>query len=162
MQHLKRIIGIEAREASAELKSAVDAWKRDAAAASTGLSWPTRARILRLAREERTLGTRALPRQVEPAFATAPRLATLALASAAVLGLALFSLPRGGDASRSKLQARKSGNQVIFTIANGHRAHRVFKSSDVDPSKSSPFTTTRGSFRDDLRAGPDLVFYRID
>jgi len=61
------------------------------------------------------------------------------------------------------VRAAKNGDEVVFTIANGGRAHRVFKSSvptNFDPSTA--VTVRDGSFRDSADDGSDLVFYRID
>lgn len=57
----------------------------------------------------------------------------------------------------------KSGDEVIFLIANGHRPHAVYKSEAANRFDAPPaFWTEDGAFRDRLDAGPDLVFYRID
>jgi hypothetical protein len=70
--------------------------------------------------------------------------------------------PRAGLVAR--VDAHKDGADVVFVIANGHRAHQVYKSHD--PSDFGPdaqFVETRGSFRDRLsNGGADVVFYRIE
>ena len=59
--------------------------------------------------------------------------------------------------------ASKTDGEVIFTIANGERAHKVYLSTDPDGFGTVPTMVTRdGAFHDSLSEGPDLVFYRID
>jgi hypothetical protein len=57
------------------------------------------------------------------------------------------------------VRAAKSGDAVVFTIANGGRPHKVFKSSvptHFDPSTA--VTVRNGAFRDAADDGSDLVF----
>ena len=61
------------------------------------------------------------------------------------------------------VRATKRGDDVVFTIANGGRPHRVVKSSvptSFDPSTA--VTVRDGAYRDAAADGADLVFYRID
>ena len=59
--------------------------------------------------------------------------------------------------------ASKTAGEVVFTIANGDRAHKVYLSTAPDRFDNAPALMTRdGAFRDRLSEGPDLVYYRID
>lgn len=62
-----------------------------------------------------------------------------------------------------RLQVVKVGAEVVFTIANGARPHKVHKSSI--PSEFDSAAEVRvedGRFTDGVTAGADIVFYRID
>ena len=77
--------------------------------------------------------------------------------------VALLVLGGGGELSRPlTIQAAKAGSEVVFTISNGHRAHRIIKSTDVERLNAVAVTVEDGRFRDLAESGPVLVFYKID
>jgi hypothetical protein len=73
---------------------------------------------------------------------------------------------REGESPRPglRIQATKQGEDVVFTIADGRRVHRVVRSETPErfDSESAVRVRSGGSFRDDAETGADLVFYRID
>jgi hypothetical protein len=80
-----------------------------------------------------------------------------------LLALVVGYLPFRGGAEPQPgfsptLQASKVNGQVVFEIANGDRVHRVYRWQ----GSWELYGTTRGSFADELRAGGDLVIYRIE
>lgn len=92
----------------------------------------------------------------------------LALAAAAPISLVALTLAmmHGTTAPRQgagEIRAHKQGDRVVFTIANGGRKHRVYRSTEPDRfDGSSPVIVRNGEFEDAAGNGPDLVFYRID
>jgi hypothetical protein len=63
----------------------------------------------------------------------------------------------------TRVEATKSGGEVVFMIANGDSVHHVYKSNDINMLESVEITVvTQGAFRDRLESDSDLVFYRID
>jgi len=73
-----------------------------------------------------------------------------------MLGYLMIPAERGGT-----LTVTKRGDQVIFSISNGHQSHRVYR-SDNPTRFDTVYTTTARAFTDQLQSGPDLVFYRVD
>ena len=63
----------------------------------------------------------------------------------------------------AQVRVAKHGDRVVFTIANGDRAHSVYESTDPNRFDSSGrLSTTAGSFVIRADEGADLVFYKID
>lgn len=142
---------------------ALAAW-RESGESAEHFSPAARDRILQAAFEGRPapLATR-LP------FRGAPRRfagGLLSLAAAAALLLAVVLVDRGGAPGGSgavRVLASKTDGEVVFTIANGKRAHTVYKSNDPSEFGSSSRIPVRdGAFRDVVDDGSGLVFYRID
>jgi len=76
---------------------------------------------------------------------------------------ALLVLGGGDELNRPlKIQAAKAGSEVVFTISNGKRVHRVIKSTDVERFSAAAMTVEDGRFVDRAESGPVLVFYKID
>jgi hypothetical protein len=152
---------------AAELDRAVEAW-RAGRSADEGLSEAARARILREARTASTVERRVL----RPLFLPLPRLAlggalpVLALSLALVALVALQGdLRTVGPAGRghTRVEATKSGDNVVFVIRNGSRAHTVFRSAEPGAFGSEPIATTAsGRFHDRLAGDDSIVYYRID
>ncbi len=145
-------------ESKALLERAVVEW-RSAATAET-LSDDARQTVLQAAFDRRD----PIP-QHRPLFSPLPRriltgAVPLVLAAVTVM---LFPERFGDPDSSVRLQATKSRDEVVFTIANGQRAHSVYKSSVPSSFDSSSRVPVRdGSFRDAVDDGSGLVFYRIE
>jgi len=61
------------------------------------------------------------------------------------------------------LKVSKKGDQVVFTIANGDREHRVQVSDRPDRfDRSGEVRLAGGEYVDQLEQGSSIVFYRID
>ena len=75
-------------------------------------------------------------------------------------------MPNIGAGDDNDKPSQAKGDYTNFTIANGDRMHRVFRSEQADrlvaPAAEDAFALARGSFRDRLESGSHLVFYRID
>ena len=148
------------------LDAAVTEWRSRKPSEHGRLSGAARDAVLRSATAS---DTSPKPRLVE-LFTPARRLALTgalpAIALAAALGI--LGQPResarvtSDDATRP-MHASKMNGEVVFVIANGQRAHNVYRSTDPDQFNNDPAFVTRGGlFSDSLHTGPDLVFYRID
>jgi len=148
---------------SSELDSAISAWKRHSGGQES-LSDVARSRILARAadssRPAPSLMTLFFPLKrlvlagVLPLF-----LLTALIGYLTHQGLVGLQRPDFPPISASKTH----DGEVIFRIANGTRAHKVYLSTAPDRFDNAPaFTTRDGAFRDRLNGGPDLVFYRID
>jgi hypothetical protein len=62
-----------------------------------------------------------------------------------------------------RVEVSKSGENVVFVIHNGDRAHTISKSTDrASRGEGETFTTTTGQFDDRLDSGTEIVYYRID
>ncbi len=102
-----------------------------------------------------------------PLFVPARRLALAAIVPAA-LGLLLALLVTGHSGNLAgrigpKIVASKQNGQVVFSIANGKRAHYVYRSSAPNRiGTGSPEKVVGGVFTDTMAGGPDIVFYRVD
>jgi len=96
-----------------------------------------------------------------------PRSQAMAVAVAVPLVLTLamlFSLPHSiapGQQFEKILAAKDDGN-VVFTVANGGNAHRVFKSTDPTRFGVKEIPAVDGRFSDLAENGVELVFYRVD
>jgi hypothetical protein len=91
----------------------------------------------------------------------------LALAGTLFLGLPRTSGPGGGREGASPVpttvHVSKDGDRVLFTIANGDRNHRVYRSTT--PDRFDPgvaMRVTGGEFVDRLDDRHAVVFYRIE
>jgi hypothetical protein len=134
------------------LDRAIRSWKAAAIVEAEGhLSQATRAAV------------------IEAAINTAPARpspkAWLAVGFGAVFTVTLGVLLLGGGGESGRpltIQAEKAGSEVVFTISNGHRAHRVIKSTDAERISAGMATVEDGRFRDLSESGPVLVFYRVD
>jgi hypothetical protein len=121
----------------------------------------TRTRIVEAAYEARTeaSGYRPLLSRIPMRI-----LAGAVPALAATVVILLFAERTGDPSVRPvSVRATKSGDEIVFTIANGRRAHKVYKSSvpnNFDPQ--SGVVVRDGAFRDAMDDGSGLVFYRID
>lgn len=141
-----------------EMKKAVSAWKTHRPAGS-GLSSAARNRVLRSAMAGPD--ARDLPR-ISNLFPAYSRLALAAFLPVCLLAVVL-ALTLGGSPGPVSITAEKVGDQVVFSIANGGRAHSISKSNTphtFDPGKS--VRVQDGSYREPLIENGDLVFYRID
>ena len=87
-----------------------------------------------------------------------------AVAFPLVLTLALLlSVPSSFAPGRQpKIVAYKDNGNVVFTVAKGHRDHRVFKSTDPTRFGVKEVPEVGGRFADRADNGIDLVFYRVD
>ncbi len=157
---------LRTRNGSKLLADAVADWR----AAETGgetLGGPARDRILhsvadsRSARPERVVGSLFLPFGRLVLAGAAPVMLVAVL-------LGWVALPRGvdpaapaGSEAAVTVHVSKRGGDVVFVLENGGRAHRVTRSTSPENGGES-IVVERGSFRDDLTGGADLVFYRID
>jgi len=143
------------------LEQALSQWK-SASKSLPGFAAATRGEILRAALE-------SSPEKASyrPLLGIIPRriLAGLipALAAGAVLVLLGEQLAGGTQGRPLTIRAAKSGEDVVFTIANGGRPHRVLKSTipgRFDPSTA--VTVRDGAYRDAADDGSGLVLYRIE
>jgi len=86
----------------------------------------------------------------------------LLLAVALVIGIG----PQNGSivpSGSTSVEVSKKGDQVLFTIANGKRVHRVVRSSEPNRfDGASGVSVTDGAYSEGLSDNQDLVFYRID
>ncbi len=154
----------EATRDPGSLDRVVAEWKRRNPGEDDGLSASTRAAI-----RDSITGRSPARAPLAALFVPSNRLILAgilpALLLAAAFGLVLRpgQIPLPVEVGHAPMTAKKVGNDVIFEIANGHRAHSVYKSTDPRGFSTSPtFVTEDGSFRDELANGPSLVFYRID
>ena len=145
----------------AEIRDWVDAERM---APDARLSAQTRSRILGQARRSPVRRAR-----LTALFAPTGRLALAAGLPALVLSISLGMLLIPGAPRKASsdpgitIEATKQGDEVVFLIANGNRTHRVYRSSSpTGQSSGSAYATARGSFRDRLDSGGELLFYRID
>ena len=75
----------------------------------------------------------------------------------------LLSLPiSNGPGRHPKILAHKDNENVVFTVSNGHRDHRVFKSTDPTRFGVKEVDDVGGRFSDRANNGIELVFYRVD
>lgn len=125
--------------------------------ASEVLSEPARARIFDGMR-------RPLGKFEALAFLFPQARVAAAVAFPLVLTLALLlSLPGSIAPGRQpKIVAYKDSGNVVFTVANGHKDHRVFKSTDPTRFGVKEVPGVGGRFSDRADNGIDLVFYRVD
>jgi hypothetical protein len=64
---------------------------------------------------------------------------------------------------QARVDVSKAGENVVFVIHNGDRAHTVSKLTNPAASgEGESFTTTTGRFDDRLDSGAAIVYYRID
>ena len=157
----KQIRQSPVRNSDDVLERALSQWK-SARGPVSGLSPATRGEILRTALESRPEKA-----SYRPLLGIIPRRilsgAIPALALGAVLVLVGERMGGGSHARPLSIRAAKNGDDVVFTIANGGRPHRVLKSTV--PTRFDPTTavTVRdGAYRDATDDGSGLVFYRID
>lgn len=102
---------------------------------------------------------------MNPAPALPPQKAWLVAGFGAVVTITLGVVFLGGGGERGRpvnIQAAKAGHEVVFTISNGHRAHRVIKSTDVERFGAGRVAVEGGRFRDLAESGPVLVYYKVD
>ena len=64
--------------------------------------------------------------------------------------------------SPAKIAASKDDVNVVFTIADGRKHHRVFKSTDPARFGAKEVPVVGGRFSDRSENGLELVFYRVD
>lgn len=135
---------------------------RESLESEADLSPAARAKILRAAYESRSEAA-----AYRPLLGLIPRkLLAGAFPVLAAAVVVLFLADRGGDPANARhltVRAAKTGDEVVFTIANGHSSHVVYKSSQ--PNRFDPATGVSvrdGAFRDTTDDGSGLVFYRID
>jgi len=148
------------------LDAAVSEWRSRKSSEGGRLSGAARDAILRSAT---TPDASPKPRLVE-LFTPARRLALTGGLPAIALAVALGIVAQPWNSTRTTLDrttrpmhASKMNGEVVFVIANGQRAHNVYRSTDPGRFNSDPAFVTRGGlFSDSLHTGPDLVFYRID
>jgi hypothetical protein len=154
------IISKKARNAGdAALTEAVRAWKARPRAEDR-LSPDSRERILAAA-----TGPEASLAPMHTLFTPARRVwlvGALPLLLAAAFLLLPTPAPHEGGAVAA-VEAFKDGDAIVFTIANGSREHRVYKSTVPYGFDASAATlVTDGAYVDVAHQDADLVFYRID
>ena len=160
---------VRTRQGTADLDRAIAAWRRDGQP-EEGLSEATRASILR---DARRAATRAEKREPFAAlFVPLSRLALGAAAPVAALSVILVAaLAFQGDVElldspakgHTRVEATKSGDDVVFVIHNGPGFHTVARSTDPGAFGAEPvLRTASGRFRDRLTGDPSIVYYRID
>ena len=144
---------------------AVAEWRsQNSDESSERLSAGTRARILAGATHDR--GPARAP--LASLFVPIHRLVAAGAVPALMLVMMLNWLvpPAGGpaeDSAAGSISAIKTGDEVVFVIANGNRPHRVYKStSPIEFSGGPTYTTEDGTFTDALDSRANLVYYRID
>ncbi len=123
------------------------------------LSASARARVL--SRNSQPARAHRYPRLFVPAF----RLAAGFLVPVVLAGtIGLLALrPSADRVAPARLEARKVGDHVVFTIANGKSRHRVYKSTDPRSfDRSRGIAVEDGRFADRAHNGADLVFYLVD
>jgi hypothetical protein len=77
----------------------------------------------------------------------------------------LFFADRANDPNGvpTRVRAHKTGDEVVFTIANGQASHVIYKSNVPNKFDASSGVRVRnGTYRDSADDGSGLVFYRID
>lgn len=124
----------------------------------------TRERILARAVRDRGSAETAVVRKFAPGFG----LALAASVPALVIGAAALILALREQAPQSPkfggiVGARKVGDQIVFTIANGNRPHVVYRSKD--PARFDQGSAERvvgGRFEDRVGEEPGIVFYRVE
>ena len=90
-----------------------------------------------------------------PIFALSLLVGSVLLTQGPYEGQVLVSSPR--------VEASKAGENVVFVIHNGDRAHTISRSTDpAARGEGETFTTTTGRFDDRLESGTEIVYYRID
>jgi hypothetical protein len=61
------------------------------------------------------------------------------------------------------LQVEKRAGEIVLLIANGSRPHYVVKSSLASGlDAADPVEARGGTFREQIEAGPSVVFYRVE
>jgi hypothetical protein len=142
------------------LEQAVDAWREDSP--TERLSSQVRHRIFDEARRPTQARIPAMP-----LFPPVRRLALAAAVPALALALlVLYGSQSGPDGSllagAPRLLATKSGDEVVFVIANGSQEHQVRRLARAAQLQGEPMAVSNGTFRDRLSSDSQLVFYRID
>lgn len=151
------------REHQDDLEQALAAVRREARAGAPRLSGAARSRILT------EVARQAATRPLWPGLFAPPSRLWLASGLPVLLAAALFAvvhrpvveappLPSGAPAS---VLAAKVGDRVEFTIANGHRSHRVYRSTAPDGFREG-VKVTDGSYAERLDDGSSIVYFRID
>lgn len=99
-----------------------------------------------------------------PAFRPARWFAGLAAASlVGVLSISILVHRDGRQDRPFTVQAEKVGDEVVFTIANGNRAHSVRKATHPALLERAEAQRIRnGRFSDSASEEAGIVFYRID
>ncbi|HXV77178.1 MAG TPA: hypothetical protein VD788_12745 [Candidatus Polarisedimenticolaceae bacterium] len=157
------------REKSDQLDRALAAWHRSGAE-SPRLG--DRARRAALAEAARARSTEALPAPFSSLFVPFGRLAVAAATPVVILSLMVGSVllsdgalhrDTGIATSPTRIDAVKTGDEVVFLIHNGSRRHTISKSEIAhDFAAEGSVTVTTGQFRDRLDSGAEIVYYRID
>jgi hypothetical protein len=143
------------------LTAALEVW-RSASPAAEHLSAECRDRVLR--ESVRPAVAPPLARLFLPARQWVAG-AAIPVVLAAALGTALWNgdgavSPRG--ASIASIAVHRHNGEVVFTIDNGGRPHRVLRSTDPRGEDVEQLAGGGRVFRDRLDSGPDIVFYRIE
>jgi hypothetical protein len=152
------------------LDQALMAWRQAEADGGERLSPATRERILGATASPDRGRLAPLGSLFVPTWKLALGTTLPAIGLAAVLG-GLWSqesrrpdaagLARHGDQAR--VAADKSGDEVVFVIANGRSTHRVTRTDDPRRNRGDEGTVvTDGTYRDELSGGSEVVYYRID
>lgn len=145
---------------SSRLDEAIRAFRTSRETAET-LSPQTRATIVETSWNEAKSRTES---GFRPAFRPARWLAGLAAAS--IVGVLSISILVHREAVQDRpftVQAEKVGDEVVFTIANGNRAHSVRKATHpalLDRAEAQKIRN--GRFSDSASEEAGIVFYRID
>ncbi|MCP3982458.1 MAG: hypothetical protein GY716_24410 [bacterium] len=157
---IEKLLKRRTETAGNELDRSVNDWRANLP--EEQLSPSTRQRILAQAMQAQPVSA--------PVFLPGRRLVLAAAVPVFVTALLALALITTGDAPVSPessesatLTVTKSGDDVVFRIANGERAHRVYRSSEpMDLGDQPAFKTVRDGFRDRLDTGGSVVYYRID
>ena len=151
----------EDRDPGENLARAIEAC-RTSKEAEPRLSEAARGKILQAA-----LDDTARPGPFAPLFFPVRLMVAAGLVPAVLVTVGvLLSVPKIANAplpAGQDVQVAKLGEQVVFTFANGNRAHVVTKSAAPDRfDRSKAIQVKDNRFVDSATAGPNLVFYRID
>ncbi len=148
------------------LQRALDGWRSvEADRGREQLSDGARANVLALSRQSNAPKRPALSALFVPfrriVAATAVPALALSLSFAWLIG-------SGGPELTQKIaslqvEASKIDGEAVFSIANGGRTHRVYRSSSTgEIGREDLYATTTETFRDSLSDRARVVFYRID
>jgi len=153
---------------AALLNASIQDWRQHSEGSAQKLSTASRAQILRSIRAESSAPGLLAP--LASLFVPARRIFWAAglPAVALLLVVASFMYQPGSIVtdSAATLNVSRVGDEIVFEIANGGRAHRVFRSDSPEGlaagNSSEVFALARNTFRDRIDSESGIVFYRVD